>query len=377
MTGLGIHAVVFIVVNTLLVAVWVMAGGDASQIPTYLTQLSQARQANFWPIYVMLFWGAALCIHAGVVAITLPKRLREQRQRRRARDNIHRTVLGILDGTMLEGAAIAAIRATDGDQAAKRVRKQVRKARVANERHAAERIRAQLQRSSSEDRPVETERRRRPRQDPDASPEPAGRRSRSRARPGRRWVAVMFTDIVDSTRINQQVGDEAWAALLADHRSGVRSCVARNGGTEVGTQGDGFLLRFDSPDAAVACATELQRAWANARIQGHATSDGSAPLPAVRIGIHAGEAVHDEDDLIGQVINLASRVTDVADEHEVLVTEPIADHLADEVKLVDRGLRTLKGFDRPRHLLAVVWQDSPEVVVLDHHERDRAAEHND
>lgn len=364
MTGLGIHAVCYFAVNALLIAIWILGGGDADQIPTYMTHLNQARQAQFWPIYVMLFWGVGLVIHAGVVLITLPRRLREQRQRRRARENIHRTVLGILDGTMLEGAAVAAIRAADGDQAAKRVKKQVRKARIENERHTGEfersRVRADERRDRSERRNGSSPR---PASRDDNGSKASGKKTKSSG--GREWVAVMFTDIVDSTRINQKLGDEAWAKVLADHRSAVRECLAKHNGTEVGTQGDGFLLRFQSPDAAVACATALQRGWSTARVAVIADGDGAIPIPSVRIGIHAGEAMNDEDDLVGRVINLASRVTDVANEHEILVTEPLADHLTDDVKLVDRGLKTLKGFDRPRHLLSVVWQDSPEIVVLE------------
>lgn len=357
MTGLGIHAVVYAAVNALLVVVWIFAGGNPGDIPGYMTHLTAARDAKFWPLYVMIFWGVGLVIHAGVVLITVPARLRQQRARRRARENMHRTVLGILDGTMLEGAALAAIRATDGDQAAKRVKKHVRKARRENERHATRvAISARVGPPSRIDRDAG-------RPESSDSTRPAGRRRTKRAARERQWVAVMFTDIVESTQLNEALGDDQWARVLADHRSAVRERVAEHGGDEVGTQGDGFLLRFDSPDAAVACATALQKSWSTARVASAAKS--SSPVPGVRIGLHAGEVVHDEDDLVGKVINLAARVTDVANVDEILVTEPIADHLTGDIKLVDRGLRSLKGYDRPRHLLAVVWQDSPDVVVLE------------
>src|SRR5207244_8120990 len=79
-------------------------------------------------------------------------------------------------------------------------------------------------------------------------------------------------------------------------------------------------------------------------------------VPELRVGIHAGEAVADDNDLVGRVINLAARVTDAAAPGEILVTEPVADHLSPGVGLMDRGLRPLKGFAQPRHLLAVAWQ---------------------
>ncbi len=79
-------------------------------------------------------------------------------------------------------------------------------------------------------------------------------------------------------------------------------------------------------------------------------------MPELRVGIHAGEAVADDNDLVGRVINLAARVNDAADPGEILVTEPAADHLSPGVALIDRGLLPLKGIVQPRHLLAVAWR---------------------
>jgi class 3 adenylate cyclase len=170
---------------------------------------------------------------------------------------------------------------------------------------------------------------------------------------GRRWVTVMFTDIAGSTALNELLGDEAWSAMVADHRRLVRDTLPRYGGLEVGTQGDGFLVRFDSPTEAVQCAVALQQALTAAR-------DGGTFTPLLRIGIHAGDAVADDGDLLGRVINLAARVVDAADAGQILVTEPVADHVGAEVRFEDCGLRELKGFAQPRHLLAAKWQaDDP------------------
>jgi class 3 adenylate cyclase len=164
--------------------------------------------------------------------------------------------------------------------------------------------------------------------------------------PRRRWVAVLFTDVVGSTPLAHAMGDDAWHRALADHRRLLRAAVAERRGREVGTQGDGFLARFDSPADAVRCAVDIQRLVAEAR-------DGGGPPIVVRIGVHAGEVVDDGTDVIGRVVNLASRVTDEAQAGEILVTEPVADEIGDHLVLEDRGLRPLKGIDRPRHLLAV------------------------
>ena len=174
-----------------------------------------------------------------------------------------------------------------------------------------------------------------------------GRGRHGMARSGRRHIVAMFTDLSGSTAANEKMGDVAWAALVADHRKTVRELMAQFGGTEVNTQGDGFFLRFHEPSAALACAGALQERCKAERAAG-------SPLPPVRIGIHQGEAVHEDDDVLGQVVNVAARLLDVARPHEILVTEPVADG-ADADLLVDRGLISLKGFSQARHLLSVRW----------------------
>ncbi len=364
-SALAIHATVYVAVNGLLIACWVLfGGGSASQLPTVLTSLDAARAQGFWPLYVMVFWGAGLLIHLGVVVATAPGRHRRRKQRRREqrrRAQVQATVVGALPDGVLTDAALAGIRLTDGDKAARRVERASGSGKRTGSRSG---------RSSSDhrdrggdrraDRPVSA-----PRGSDDPTPPPApvspaagGAEPVTDQAPVRRWVAVLFTDVVESTSLNQRLGDDAWAELLTDHRRVVRAAVTAHGGVGVGTQGDGFLLRFGSPEAAVRCAAALQ---------GELTSSGPDrdDVLAVRMGVHAGEVVHqDGDDVVGEVVRLAARVTDSAGPGEILVTEPVADHLPDDLVLVDRGLRQLKGFDRPRHLLAVVWQPGADHIEL-------------
>ena len=101
----------------------------------------------------------------------------------------------------------------------------------------------------------------------------------------------------------------------------------------------------------MACAIAIQADVTTRRAAGE-------ELPEVRIGIHAGKAVADGDDLIGRVINLAYRVTATAGSAEILVTQPVADEVSAAIPLVDRGLQTLKGIAQPRHILAVDWRSA-------------------
>ena len=177
---------------------------------------------------------------------------------------------------------------------------------------------------------------------------PRGRGEEADPQNRRRWVTVMFTDLVGSTSLTEAVGDEEWSRFLARHRTLVRRAFLERGGTEVGTQGDGLLARFGSPADAVLCAIDIQR-----RIEEDRVSGTLAPL--LRIGVHAGEAVESDGDIVGRVVNLASRVTGEASPGEILITEPVADQLVGRIELEDRGLRALRGVSQPRHLLAVRW----------------------
>ena len=178
----------------------------------------------------------------------------------------------------------------------------------------------------------------------------AGASTASNGPTDRRFVVAEFVDVVGSTSLNEALGDEGWMRVRERFRALVDECVRDTGGFEANTAGDGVLVRFDHPTGAVRCGVEILR-----RLERQRRTTGFAP--SVRIGIHSGDAVSDGDDIIGAVVNLASRVTGAAEPDELLCTEHVADHLEDNYTTVGRGLHTLKGVTRPRHLLAVDWRN--------------------
>lgn len=163
-----------------------------------------------------------------------------------------------------------------------------------------------------------------------------------------RFVVAMFVDVVGSTGLNEALGDDGWVRVRDRVRTLLSECFEREGGFEVNTAGDGVLARFDEPGSAVSAAIEIQR-----RLAAQRTETGFAP--SVRIGVHSGDVVQDGDDLIGSVVNLASRVTAAAEPDQIMVTEHVADHLERAFVTEDRGIHSLKGVSRPRHLLTVRW----------------------
>ena len=110
----------------------------------------------------------------------------------------------------------------------------------------------------------------------------------------------MFTDIVDSTKLVELLGDESWENLLAWHdRSLRRVCFERHDGEEVDQLGDGFFVAFPSPASAIECATLIQQSLAE-----HRRDHGFAPQ--VRIGLHTAEATEREGDYGGKGVHTAA-----------------------------------------------------------------------
>lgn len=164
-------------------------------------------------------------------------------------------------------------------------------------------------------------------------------------------VAILFSDIEDSTAKNDELGDRAWVRLLGVHDRVVRAQVERHGGKVVKTQGDGFMVAFADPVAATRCAIGVQRSLDKGRRTGR-----EAIL--VRIGIHHGSVVHRENDIFGRNVALAARVAALAEGGEILVSEPVADAADGIEDLLVGSPRAveLKGLAGEHLVAAVDWR---------------------
>ena len=176
----------------------------------------------------------------------------------------------------------------------------------------------------------------------DAATAPAVRRRvRMIADVRNRLVAVMFTDMVGYTALIQadefaaiRKRDLFWRAVEAQH--------AAFGGTIVQRLGDGSLSMFPSALAAVQAAIETQR--------GLAAQD----VP-VRIGIHVGEVMVEPEGLVGDAVNMASRIESFAVPGGVMLSDAARDQLVNraDVSLVALGRFKLKNVGRAVELFAV------------------------
>jgi class 3 adenylate cyclase len=182
-----------------------------------------------------------------------------------------------------------------------------------------------------------------------ATLEAVGERSVAATAGARVTKAFVFTDIVDSTRFAELLGDEAWQRLLRWHDEALRAVVAEHGGEEIKATGDGFFLAFDDPDRAIDAAIAIQRRLADQRqAQGFA--------PAVRIGIHRAEAGRSGLDYLGIGVNQAARVGAAAAGGEILVTAPTLDASRRSSVQAQRRTLELKGLTEPVEVAALEWR---------------------
>jgi predicted ATPase/class 3 adenylate cyclase len=173
-------------------------------------------------------------------------------------------------------------------------------------------------------------------------------------------ITMMFTDIVDSTRVKHQVGDATYFAALNRHNSAVRECIARHAGYELKTIGDSFFIAFTDPGKAVQCAAQIQQTLAETPI---IVGDGSI---SVRIGVHTGTPIVYPDDvsrrtdLSGTDVDKAARVESIARDGQVLISEQTR-VLTEGMAVHDWGFWELKGLGGQRIFEVLYPGKSPEI----------------
>ena len=130
-----------------------------------------------------------------------------------------------------------------------------------------------------------------------------------------KMLTVVFTDLEGFTAFTDTHGDAAAVGLIEEHRRLARPVVRQWSGKILKTLGDGLLCTFPDAEAGVHAALELL---------------GTAPAPLrLRAGVHVGEAMVSAGDVMGQVVNVAARVTETAGGGEVVVSAEVAAQVGD------------------------------------------------
>jgi adenylate cyclase len=174
-------------------------------------------------------------------------------------------------------------------------------------------------------------------------------------------VVILFSDIEESTELNERIGDRAWVKLIGAHDKLVHELVEERGGHVVKSQGDGFMVAFARAEEAVRCGIEVQQA-----LPDYAKRKRHEEI-RVRIGIHMGRSVRRGDDLFGRNVAMAARVAAEAVGGEVLVSKTVRDAVSkcpdvDDIRFDEGREVALKGFSGTHQLFAAEAEPEPDLA---------------
>jgi hypothetical protein len=159
-------------------------------------------------------------------------------------------------------------------------------------------------------------------------------------------VTFLFTDVEGSTKLLHELGAEACAEALAEHRRVIREAAAEHGGVEVDTQGDAFFVAFPTAPGALAAAS--------------AALDGLA-IP-VRMGLHSGTPLLTDEGYVGPDVHRAARIAAAGHGRQILLSSSTAALV--NVELRDLGPHRLKDLSAPERIFQLGAEEFPSLKSL-------------
>jgi class 3 adenylate cyclase len=166
----------------------------------------------------------------------------------------------------------------------------------------------------------------------------------------RKLVAIVFTDIVGFTEITSSDEGEA-IRLLQWQRNTFQPMVEEHGGEWLKELGDGLLLSFPSSQDAVRCAIRIQEATRE------------KPDLQIRIGIHQGDIIQEGPDILGDGVNIASRIQQIAPRGGIALSDKVQQDISGypEFEVISLGQHSLKGVARPMEIYCLSPFGLPEI----------------
>jgi class 3 adenylate cyclase len=169
-------------------------------------------------------------------------------------------------------------------------------------------------------------------------------------------VTLLFTDLVGSTELLGELGDDEAERFRRVHFGLLRDVAMAHGGQEVKNLGDGLMVAFPSAVNAVGCAIGIQQA-----VHRHNAREGDDRL-RVRVGLNVGEPIRDEGDYFGTPVVVAKRLCDQADGGQILASELLRALVGSRGGFQFRscGPIALKGLSEPLPVCEIVWEPAAE-----------------
>ncbi|HEV7717017.1 MAG TPA: adenylate/guanylate cyclase domain-containing protein, partial [Steroidobacteraceae bacterium] len=166
-------------------------------------------------------------------------------------------------------------------------------------------------------------------------------------------LAILFADVVGSTRLYELMGDLRARDMVAICIDCMRSATEQHQGTVIKTMGDEIMATFPSPDEALNAAAQMQQ-----QISVHAQLKVDGNAVAIRVGCHFGPVVLENRDVFGATVHTANRMTSQAKAGQIITTAATVERLSPEwrasVRQIDVAM--IKGQGSEVTLYEVLWQ---------------------
>ncbi len=175
------------------------------------------------------------------------------------------------------------------------------------------------------------------------------------------FKTVVFADLTGSTSLFESVGNVIATQMVSGAMQGVGSRLSKAGGRIVKYLGDGVMVLFDEVDVAVDECVALPA------LLRELSAGGPLPSPvAVKVGIDYGSVVDHDGDCYGDAVNVAARLSDLAQANEILLSDSVFQHLRDEQRTVCHSLDriAIKGKVEPVRVWRVDWGRTAETTLI-------------
>jgi class 3 adenylate cyclase len=174
-------------------------------------------------------------------------------------------------------------------------------------------------------------------------------------------VAILFADVVGSTQLYDQLGDELARQMVGRSLDIMREATETNGGTVIKTMGDEIMATFPAADDAMSAARQMQEGISSDPDLVHETGHVS-----IRIGCHFGPVVQEQRDIFGAAVHVANRMTSQAKAKQIMTTLSTVERMSEEWRSMARqiDIATVRGKSDEVVLCEVIWQPEEATSML-------------